>query len=71
MGLLDDLLGQLAGQAPGGRAQAQPGQTGGGAGMSQALMALMPIVLGMLANRGGQGGSPTPMNRAPGGGALL
>jgi uncharacterized protein YidB (DUF937 family) len=58
MGLLDDLLGELAGQAMGGRAQQQPTRAeGGGAGMSQVLMALMPIVLGMLANRGARGSS--------------
>src|SRR5262245_61004012 len=68
MGLLDDLLGGLAGQGMGGRAQPEPTRAGGGgAGMSQALIALMPIVLGMLANRGSRGGSPTQMNYAPGG----
>ena len=67
MGILDDLLGGLAGQGMGGRAQGQPTRTGGGgAGMSQILMALMPIVLGMLANRGARGGSPTQTNYAPG-----
>jgi uncharacterized protein YidB (DUF937 family) len=53
MGLLDDLLGGLAGQTMAGRAQSQPTGAGGG-GTSQVLMALMPIVLGMLANRGAQ-----------------
>ena len=67
MGLLDDLLGGLAGQAMGDRAQQQPTRAaGGGAGMSQVLVALMPIVLGMLANRGSQGASPTRMSYAPG-----
>jgi len=51
MGLLDEMLGGVlgaAGQAPmGGR-----GQTAGG-GMSSILVALMPVVLGMLANRAG------------------
>ena len=48
MGLLDDLLGQLAGpamtnrQAPAARADA-----GGGPGMTAILMALMPVVLAM------------------------
>jgi uncharacterized protein YidB (DUF937 family) len=52
MGLLDDLIGQLAGpamtnrQAPAARADA-----GGGPGMSAILMALMPVVLAMLGNR--------------------
>ena len=70
MGLLDDLLGGVTGQGPGGRAPAQSRQAGSGPGMNQVLMALMPIVLGMLANRGGRGGSPTPVNRAPGGGGI-
>jgi len=56
MGILDDLLGGLAGQAVGGRAQ-QTRAPGGGAGMSQVLMALMPVVLQMLSNRGSGGGS--------------
>ena len=43
----------------------------GGAGMSQVLIALMPVVLGMLANRRSQGASPTQMNYAPGGGGGL
>jgi uncharacterized protein YidB (DUF937 family) len=70
MGILDDLLGGLAGQGMGGRADAQATRTGGGAGMSQVLMALMPIVLGMLANRGSGGGSRTQTNVAPGSGGL-
>jgi len=56
MGILDDILGGLAGQAAGGRAQ-QTRAPGGGAGMSQVLMALMPVVLQMLSNRGTGGGS--------------
>jgi len=55
MGILDDLLGGLAGQAAGGRAQ-QTRAPGGGAG-SQVLMALLPVVLQMLSNRGSGGGS--------------
>jgi len=70
MGILDDLLWGLAGQAMGGRANAQATRAGGSAGMSQVLMALMPIVLGMLANRGSRGGSPTQTNFAPGSGGL-
>ena len=58
MGLLDDLLGGLAGQAMGGRAQQQSAPAGGGS-MNSILVALMPVVLGMLANRG-QGGAPNP-----------
>ena len=69
MGLLDDLLGGLAGQGMGGRAQQQPTRAGGGgAGMSPVLIALMPVVLGMLANRGSGGGAPTQRNLAPGAG---
>jgi uncharacterized protein YidB (DUF937 family) len=69
MGLLDDLLGGLAGQGMGGRAQPQPTRAErGDAGISQALIALMPVVLGMLANRGSRGGSPTQRNFAPGAG---
>jgi uncharacterized protein YidB (DUF937 family) len=70
MGILDDLLGGLAGQAMGGRANAPATRAGSGAGMSQVLMALMPIVLGMLANRGSRGGSRTQTNSAPGSGGL-
>ena len=47
--------------------QQQPMQAGG-AGMSQVLIALMPVVLGMLANRGARGGAPTQMNYGPQGG---
>jgi uncharacterized protein YidB (DUF937 family) len=54
MGLLDDLLGGLAGQAMGGRSQ--PRQAAGGTSTSAVLMALMPIVLSMLSNRGTRGG---------------
>ena len=60
MGILDELLAGLAGQALGGRdPQQQTRAAGGGAGMSQVLMALMPIVLQMLSNRGARGGSGT------------
>jgi uncharacterized protein YidB (DUF937 family) len=68
MGLLDDLLGGLAGQAMGGRAQGQPTRAGGGgAGMNQVLVALLPVVLGMLANRGSRGGTPSYAPGAGGG----
>jgi len=70
MGIVDDLLGGLAGQGKGGRAQTQPTRAGGGAGMSHVLMALMPIVLGMLANRGSRAGSPSQQNYAPGSGDI-
>lgn len=53
MGLLDDLLagamGGAMGQRPQGRAQAPAG----GADMSRILMSLLPVVLAMLAGRGG------------------
>jgi uncharacterized protein YidB (DUF937 family) len=72
MGLLDDLLGGLAGQAMGGRAQQEPTRAGGGgAGMSQVLVALMPIVLGMLANRGSRGGLAPRANDTSGAGGGL
>src|SRR4030095_11457829 len=66
MGILDDLLGGLAGQGMGGRAHTPATRAGGGAGTSQVLMALMPIVLGMLANRGSGGGSRPQTSSAPG-----
>jgi uncharacterized protein YidB (DUF937 family) len=53
MGLLDELLGQLAG---GGNAPDDPratrAQSAGGPAMSTVLMALLPVVLGMLRQRG-------------------
>ena len=51
MGLLTQILGGLAGNALGGR----DGQRRGG-GMSPVLMALLPVVLSMLSQRGRQGG---------------
>ena len=69
MGILDDLLGGLAGQAMGDRARQQGTRApGGGAGTSQVLMALMPIVLQMLSNRGTSGGSGTAGGRGAAGG---
>jgi uncharacterized protein YidB (DUF937 family) len=60
MGILDDLLGGLAGQAMGDRApQQQSPTTGGEAGMNQVLMALMPIVLEMLSSRGARSAAGT------------
>lgn len=76
MGLLDDLLGQLAGgpataprQAP--RAQEMnPQAASAGGGMGRILMALMPIVLAMLANRR-RGSDPSAgFGRQQGGGGL-
>lgn len=51
MGLLTQILGGLAGNALGRR----DGQRGGG--MSPVLMALLPVVLSMLSQRGQQGGA--------------
>ncbi|MDM0109344.1 YidB family protein [Variovorax sp. J22R24] len=51
MGLLTQILGGLAGRALGGR----DSQRGGGAGLSPVLMALLPVVLSMLQQRGQQG----------------
>ena len=68
MGLLDDLLGGLTGgHAP---QQSPPPETAG-VGTSQLLMALMPIVLGMLSNRGSERGAPSQANYAPGAGGGL
>jgi hypothetical protein len=67
MGFLDDLLGGLAGQSMGGgrMQQQQPMQAGCG-GTSQVLLALLPVVLGMLANRGSQGGAQADERRSAG-----
>ncbi len=54
MGLLTQILGGLAGNALGGR----DGQRRGD-GMSPVLMALLPVVLSMLSQRGQQGGGAT------------
>jgi uncharacterized protein YidB (DUF937 family) len=70
MGLLDDLLGGLAGPAAG-RGQQPSARGGPGGGMGGVLAALLPVVLAMLADRGvsrsggGSGGGP---GGAPGGG---
>jgi uncharacterized protein YidB (DUF937 family) len=70
MGLLDDLLGGLAGQPAGGRTS--PQQPMGGGSMSSVLMALMPVVLSMLSNQGGASrGMPGQMSAAPGAGGGL
>ena len=71
MGLLDDLLGGLAGQPAGGRVPPQqPAGAQAGGGMSSVLVALMPVVLSMLSNQGAQRGGPGQMGAAPGGGGL-
>ncbi|MGH7789830.1 MAG: YidB family protein [Candidatus Binatia bacterium] len=65
MGLLDDLLAGLgdAGRdrQPAGRPANQSQAQGGGGGMGQIMMALLPVVLAMLRSRGGsapQAGAP-------------
>ena len=67
MGLLDQILGGLTGNVSG--QSRMGGQTGGG--MSNALVALLPIVLGMLANRqgGGMGGGSSLGGMGGAGGA--
>lgn len=64
MGILEDLLGgAMAGQGGmGGPARQAPA----GGGMNSILMALLPVVLSMLASRGGGAGQPVP--EAGGGG---
>ena len=69
MGLLDDLLGQLAGAATANRPRETPVQAGSaGLGMSTILMALLPVVLAMLRNRGGNAPSAQVGQASPGGG---
>jgi len=68
MGLLDDLLGQLAGAAASSNRPAPRAEAGSAAGMSTILMALMPVVLAMLGNRGG--GPSAGLGRASSGGGL-
>lgn len=71
MGLLEDLLasamsGQgMGGQQAGGRAQQAPSA---GGGMGNILMALLPVVLAMLANRGGGAQAGTGSGMGGGGG---
>jgi uncharacterized protein YidB (DUF937 family) len=70
MGLLDDLLGQLAaGAAPQPRRQAPPAPASSGTGMGSILMALMPVVLMMLRSRGGSE-PPAGYGRGSSGGGL-
>jgi uncharacterized protein YidB (DUF937 family) len=60
MGILEDLLGSaMGGQGGmGGPARQAPAPAGGG--MNSVLMALLPVVLSMLASRGGGAGQPAP-----------
>jgi len=68
MGLLDDLLGQLAGAGAAANRAAPRAEVASGADMSSILMALMPVVLAMLGNRGGQ--PSAGIGRASSGGGL-
>ncbi|MEO6025574.1 MAG: YidB family protein, partial [Candidatus Binatia bacterium] len=69
MGVLDDLLGQLAGAATANRPRETPVQAGNtGIGMSTILMALLPVVLAMLRNRGGNAPSAQVGQASTGGG---
>lgn len=76
MGLLDDVLGSLAGQAMGAGSTRQPTQaSAGGPDMTKLLVTLLPVVLAMLSNRGAQRGAPSqsgfgPSASASGGGGL-
>jgi uncharacterized protein YidB (DUF937 family) len=71
MGLLDDLLGGLAGQgAAAGRAREDAAPSAGGGGMGQVLTALMPVVLSMLASRRLQGAGGQAGSAPQGGGGL-
>lgn len=74
MGLLDDLLTSVAGQATGGRPMGgQPRAQGAGGGMGNVMMALLPVVLAMLASRraGSSQGDPRTGRGAGGLGELL
>ena len=66
MGLLDQILGGLTGGMQG-QQQAPTGQGFGGSG-SAAMMALLPVVLSMLSNRGGGTGAVTSPVTGGGGG---
>jgi uncharacterized protein YidB (DUF937 family) len=70
MGILDDLLaGATSGQ--GGGLPTQRPQRGAGGGPNAALLALLPIVLSMLANRGGSDSSGRDAGPAGGLGDIL
>jgi len=68
MGLLDDLLGQLAGGAPQRPAAPTNTQQSAGPGMGTIMAALLPVVLAMLQSRGS--GAPQANARASTGGGL-
>jgi len=66
MGLLDQILGGLTGGMQG-QGQSPMGRGFGGGGGSAAIMALLPIVIGMLSNRGGGSGVAAPVMGGGGG----
>src|SRR5262245_48263934 len=67
MGLLDDLLASVTSQPTGGAPQdRRPQAATGGPDMSAIMMALMPIVIGMLSSR--RSGSPQADAQSGGGG---
>jgi uncharacterized protein YidB (DUF937 family) len=67
MGLLDDLLGQLAsGASPQPELRPTRAAATGGPGMASIMMALMPVVLAMLGNR--RGGPAAGLGQGAGGG---
>lgn len=73
MGLLDQILGGLGGGGASGRG-GLGGMAGSGGGMGRVLASLLPVVLGMLANRSRGAGSvtgggfPGGLGAQPGGG---
>jgi uncharacterized protein YidB (DUF937 family) len=67
MGLLSQILGGIAGGAMG---RSPQGRAGGG-GLSPVLIALLPVVLRALANRGGPAGASAGAGGAGGLGGLL
>ena len=66
MGLLDQILGGIAGVG-----RSPMGRSGGGGGMGGILMSLLPVVLGMLANRASGAGRPGSGSSGGGLGGLL
>ena len=71
MGLLDDLIGQLAGGSAQ-RPSATPPQASSGPAMGTVLLALAPLVIGMLRSSGqGTQTQPAPGGSAGGLGGLL
>jgi len=71
MGLLDELLGGLSGQATGGRSPGPGARRPAGGATSTALMALLPVLLAMLSSRGSQRGMPGQMSSGGGLGDVL